>query len=398
MSAYIVGGMVRDIILKRPSTDLDITVEGDAVKVAGDYARAVGGMVKSVTKFGTCKVHGGPAGVVDFAATRTETYSRPGALPDVRPCPNIVRDLERRDFAVNAMAMSLSRKCCGVVLDPFDGWGDIKRKQLAVLHPESFSDDPTRILRGIRLAARYGYHFEKHTLGFLKQCVSGDCMLTISGKRVRRELQLIFAENEVVRGIRLLERYGVLRDIADVLGFGKEKVRRLTAVDRARQRIQEWAGGDDFDPGAFWFAYLCTGQKRSAVTRLAGYLNLDRRMKRACIWAACDLTGTVKRLSGLKPPIACEATGVLENLPVEWLALLYAASGKKGRGMIESFLKRWRHVKPILSGADLVALGIDPGPEVGEMLDRILSLKLEGKLPNRRSEAAFVKREAGVRS
>lgn len=398
MSAYIVGGMVRDIILKRPSTDLDVTVEGDALKVARDYARAVGGGVKGVTRFGTCKVEGGPAGVVDFAATRTETYSRPGALPDVRPCPDIVRDLERRDFAINAMAMSLSKKCCGVVLDPFDGWGDIGRKHLTLIHPESFTDDPTRILRGIRFAARYGYRFEKHTLSSLRACLAAGCMRTISGKRVRRELDLIFEEDEVAAGIRLLHRYGVLRAIDRSLAPDARRMRGLRAAGGAQRKFRELVGGDKLEPRVFWFGFLLMGRKGSTAERLAGHLNLDGRAKHTAVWAAREAAKVTRDLSSVRPPRACEARRLLAGLPLESLALLYAVSGKRGRGILESFITRWRHVKPLLSGADLIALGVKPGPAMGKMFAKILRLKLEGRLPNRRSEAAFVRREAGVRS
>jgi tRNA nucleotidyltransferase (CCA-adding enzyme) len=397
MSAFIVGGMVRDILLEYPSTDLDVTVEGDAVKVARDYARSVGGSVRGVTRFGTCKVEGGPAGVVDFAATRTETYPRPGALPDVKKCPDIILDLERRDFAVNAMAVSLSTGSYGLLIDPFDGLGDIERRQLAVLHPESFQDDPTRILRGVRFAARYGYGFEKHTLGFLRQCVAKGCMQTISGKRVRRELELVFCEEKVVKAIRLLEKHAFLRTIAKSLSFGAGKVKRLAAVDRVARRFCGWAESEEFDFATYWFGYLFAGQK-SAAERLAGYLNLDRKSRSVCHWAALEMDAAYRDLSGLKPSSPHGVRGLLNALPLESLALLYAFSGRRERGLIERFVTDWRHVEPVLTGADIVKLGIRQGPAVGRMLDKILELKLLGRLPTRRSEVAFVKREAGVRS
>ncbi len=396
MNAYIVGGMVRDLILGRPGTDVDITIEGDAIRVARDYAKAVGGRVKGVTRFGTCKVMGGPAGSVDFASTRTERYRRPGALPDIKVYPQIIVDLERRDFAINAMAIQLSSGAYGVLLDPFGGWGDLERGRLTVLHPESFSDDPTRALRGIRFAARYGFRFERHTLGFLKACVADGCMQTISGKRVRRELELIFTEDEVVAGIRLLERLAILRTIATSLGFDAKKMSRLATADRDGRRFCEWAGPGGFDPRTYWFGYLFMGQ-RSVATRLAVYLNLDRRTRRICIWAARDLGGKAKQLSKLKPPYAYEATRLLAALPPESLALLYTASGRRGRGIIETYVKTWRHVKPALTGADLVRLGMKPGPGVGKMLEDILELKFRGELPTRRAEEAFVRGRTGVK-
>jgi tRNA nucleotidyltransferase (CCA-adding enzyme) len=330
---------------------------------------------------------------VDFASTRTESYSRPGALPEVRVCSDIIVDLERRDFAVNAMAVGLSGRCYGVVVDPFGGAGDLERRQLAVLHPESFEDDPTRILRGVRFAARYGYRFEKHTLGFLKACVAGGCMQTVSGKRVRRELELIFAEENVVAAIRLLEKLQVLRTVDESLSFGAGKVRRLPAADAAARRF----GGDEFNPAAYWFGYLFAKQEWVA-DRLAGYLNLDRRTRSVCLWAAGSMGAASRELASLEAGDSYAVTRLLDSIAVESMALLYAFSRKRSRGLIEMYMTSWRHVRPRLTGADLVALGVKEGRAVGRLLEKIREMKLLGKLPSRRSEAAFVKKEAGVRS
>jgi tRNA nucleotidyltransferase (CCA-adding enzyme) len=387
MSAFIVGGMVRDLILRRPS------IEGNAVKVARDYAKAVGGRVKGVTRFGTCKVEGGPAGAVDFASTRTETYRRPGALPDVEVFPHIIVDLERRDFAVNAMAIQLSASTHGVLLDPFDGWGDVERGHLTVLHPESFTDDPTRVLRGVRFAARYGYRFEKHTRGWLEACVSGGSMKTVSGKRIRRELELIFAEEDAIGGMRLLDTYGVLEGIDRDLALGPAKRQRLAAAGRALSRFTGLTGGAEFDPRVYWFGYLFMGVEPGAITRLIRYFNLDKRFGATCRYMYPGLFDDWMALRLMDPPYAFEATGLLRALPPESLALLYFASDRRERGIIESYVKRWRHVKPLLTGADLIELGMKPGPAVGEMLDEILEAKLLGGLGTRRSELAFVARQ-----
>lgn len=397
MSAFIVGGIVRDMLIGYPNTDLDVTIEGDAVRIARDYAKSVGGSVRGITRFKTCKVEGGPAGVIDFASTRTEAYSRPGALPDVKPVADIISDLERRDFAVNAMAVGLTGACYGMLLDPFDGWGDLERGQLSVLHPESFRDDPTRILRGVRFAARYGYRFGRHTRGFIDECIAQGCMQTISGKRVRRELGLIFLEDNVVAAIRLIEKMGFLLTVAKSLGFDREKVRRLRAADRVARKLCGWAGRGEFDFAIYWFGYFFMG-RASEAERLALYLNLDRKTKKVCLWAASEIQGAAEDLSALKPGDAYGATRLLRALPFESLALLYFSSARRERGIIEKYMTKWRKVKPLLKGADLVALGIRQGPAVGRILDRILERKLAGKLTTRRSELAFARKEAGVRS
>ena len=391
MCAFLVGGTVRDIFLGYPVTDIDIAVMGDAVSVARDYARSVGGALKALTAFGTCKVEGGPVGVVDFAATRMEKYRRPGALPNVELFPHIIADLERRDFAINAMALCLSPGYYGELTDPFGGREDVFKKQLAVLHPGSFTDDPTRMLRGVRFAARYGYCFEKHTLRFLRDCIRRGCLGTVSGKRVRRELELIFSEESAPTAIRMLLDLGILGSMGGNLKTGAGVSRLLPAAVRTRGRFSEWAG-EAFDSTRFWFAYLFVGTKPSVARRLAAGFNLDRRTKEVSLWAGRDLCQTEKRLSRLKPPYAHAATRLFAGLPLEALALLYAGAGRKERDTIRKYVMTWRKVKPGLKGADLVALGMKPGPAVGRMLDEILELKLRGRLPTRRSELAFARK------
>ncbi len=391
--AFIVGGMVRDIILGYPCTDVDVTIEGDAAGVARDYAGAIGGVVRGVTEFGTCKVEGGPLGVVDFAATRTETYRCPGALPDVQVFPHIIMDLERRDFALNAMAVLLSARVYGCVIDPFGGCDDIRRRQLTVIHPESFVDDPTRVLRGVRFAARYGYRFETHTLRLLRECVRSGCMRTISGKRVGRELELIFSEDRAVSGIRLLERYGILKSVDRGLDLGGDKRRLLPAADRAQAQFRKWTEECEFDASLFWFGYLYMGRSRAAAKRLTSYFNLDRRVKQNCLWVSQHLSSMRMKVSRLRPPYAFKVTKFVRNLPLESLALVYATSGRRERNMIKRYVTRWRHVKPSVSGSDLAELGMKQGPAMGRLLERIHELKLLGELPTRRSELSFARKE-----
>jgi tRNA nucleotidyltransferase (CCA-adding enzyme) len=394
-----VGGMVRDVVLGRMSTDLDVVIEGDAAGVAKDYARAVGGAAGSVTAFGTSKVSGGPAGVVDFAATRTESYRRPGALPEVKVVTSVEEDLARRDFTINAMAMHISPRRYGDLLDPFDGLGDIGRGVLRVLHEQSFADDATRVLRGIRFCARYGYRFEQRTRRILNASLDAGCMATISGKRVRRELELIFTEENAAAGIRLLDRYGILGSIYEGLSLSPLKRKRLATAARALRSFTQWTGAGEVDARAFWFAYLFIGLEPGSVAFLIQHLNLDRRLRKTCRFVYPALFYNWVALRLLERPYAFKVTVLLRDQTLEALALLHCASDRRERRMVEMYVREWRHVKPLVRGSDLVALGVKPGPAVGRMLDRILDLKLRGKLPTRRSELAFARAEAdGVRS
>ena len=152
---YIVGGRVRDLLLERPAADLDLVVEGDALELVRALALDQGGEAIVHPRFGTATYRNGTLRF-DLATARTETYPRPGVLPDVRPSP-IEEDLARRDFTVNAMALRLSPPDAGTLLDRFGSRQDVEDGLIRVLHDDSFIDDPTRIMRAIRYEQRLGF-------------------------------------------------------------------------------------------------------------------------------------------------------------------------------------------------------------------------------------------------
>ena len=163
MSLYIVGGPVRDCLLRRTVTDLDLTTEGDALSLARVMARELGGAWKKFDRFGTAKLGlPGRDSPIDLATARTEMYARPGALPAVTR-GTIETDLIRRDFTINALAITLAPSRFGTLIDFFGGWEDLHNRVIRVLHPLSFVEDPTRIYRAIRLEQRLGFTVEEGT-------------------------------------------------------------------------------------------------------------------------------------------------------------------------------------------------------------------------------------------
>src|SRR3954447_10430159 len=153
--AWLVGGAVRDLLLGAASVDLDVAIEGDAREVARELAARLGGEAVEHERFGTATVRA-DALTVDLASPRRESYAHPGALPEVEPAP-LDEDLARRDFTVNAMAAALDSERLGELRDPHGGRGDLEAGVIRVLHPKSFIDDPTRLLRAVRYEARFGF-------------------------------------------------------------------------------------------------------------------------------------------------------------------------------------------------------------------------------------------------
>jgi len=207
--AYAVGGCVRDWLLGLNAIeDLDVTVEGSGIDVAGAAARALGGTVAVHQQFGTATVGlTQPVALrVDFATCRNETYAKPGAYPRVAP-GTLEEDLFRRDFAINAMAVALSPARFGQLVDPFHGAEDLARKRLRILHARSFLDDPSRILRGARLAHRFGLTWDPQTSRALQQALASGALGWLNAGRVRKELARMRQEPDgpgCLRALRVL--------------------------------------------------------------------------------------------------------------------------------------------------------------------------------------------------
>ena len=229
---YIVGGRVRDLLLERPAADLDLVVEGDALELVRALALDQGGEAVVHPRFGTATYRNGTLRF-DLATARTETYSRPGVLPDVRPGP-IEEDLARRDFTVNAMALRLSPPDAGTLLDRFGSRQDVEDGLIRVLHDGSFVDDPTRTMRAIRYEQRLGFEIEPSTLVLLSRDLH--LLPSVGVDRLRRELDLFLLEPAPELTLLRAESLGVLRTIDPALQPG---VGLSESFQSARRQLEQ---------------------------------------------------------------------------------------------------------------------------------------------------------------
>ena len=225
---YLVGGIVRDLLLGQANRafDLDIVVEGDAVRLAGEFAEKVGGRLIVHLMFNTAKIESGKW-TIDIAMARTETYARPGALPVVTS-GTLKTDLFRRDFTINAMAISLNPDNYGELIDLYGGLKDLNSKSIRVLHDKSFIDDATRIWRAVRYEQRLGFHIEPETLSLLKR--DSPLMKTVGGYRLRREMELVLKEKEPEKALLRADELGVLNALHPSLKVDDWLVSRFRAA------------------------------------------------------------------------------------------------------------------------------------------------------------------------
>jgi tRNA nucleotidyltransferase (CCA-adding enzyme) len=206
---YLVGGVVRDLLLGIPNLDLDFVVEGDAIELAKGLAQSTNGKLTTHPMFNTAKIGLGKQSI-DIAMARTETYAKPGALPIVKS-GTLKTDLFRRDFTINTMAINLSPTKYGELVDLYGGMDDLKNKLIRVLHEKSFIDDATRIWRAIRYEQRLGFKIEPETLKLLKRDVVQ--LKTVGGYRLRRELELALSEKEPEKILVRADKLGVLKEL-----------------------------------------------------------------------------------------------------------------------------------------------------------------------------------------
>lgn len=373
----LVGGAVRDLLLGGPVVDIDLAVEGDVDAVVS----RLGAEVRAHDRFGTATLVLAGA-QVDLAATRRERYVRPGALPDVEPA-SLEEDLGRRDFTVNAIAVPLTGEGRGAVLAVPEALEDLEHRRLRVLHDGSFEDDPTRLLRMARYAARLGFELEPATRQLVERAVAEGALSTVSGPRLGNELRLIATEPDPITPWDLLRDWGMDEAIAP--GFG---LRDPGLAARAVGMLPP-----DGAPEVVVLALAVAGMSSEGSAVL-----LDR------LGFPADLRDPVLRVAGRSAHVAevlttaqaaSEIARVIEEGRGEGTVELAAVAGALGpEGPARLWLERLRHVRLEIDGDDLVAEGIDQGPAIGVGLAAARAAALDGDAETRAEQLEVALRAA----
>ena len=329
--SYLVGGVVRDLLLGREVADLDVAIE-DGVEALSELP---GFSLEREGLFLTGRLEQGNV-KVDVAQTRAESYPAPGALPEVRPA-SITEDLARRDFTINAMALPLSED--GELLDPHGGLGDLRAGVLRVLHDGSFLDDPTRALRAARYAARFGFELEPETERALRDVD----VSTVSEDRIDNELRRIAAEDDPAAALRLIAEWGVMPSLDPQAADRVGEVTRLASAP----------------PWSEW---------------------VDRRL--ALMLAIVRPLPQIRELAAATPERPSEAV----RLAAAWDPAQLLVARALGAEWLDPYAAEWRQVGLEITGADLLAEGIPEGPAIGRGLEAALSGKLDGEVSGRDEE------------
>jgi tRNA nucleotidyltransferase (CCA-adding enzyme) len=368
-SLYLVGGTVRDALLGRALVDLDLVVEhASAEGLVSRLQRDLGGEMTFHASFGTSSLTLPSKLTVDVAGAREEFYQHPGALPDVTPS-SIRKDLARRDFTVNAMAVRLGPEPLALI-DPFDGLADLRRRTLRPLHPLSFVEDPTRILRGARLAARLGFGLAEAARAQARAALQPEVLGRLSRSRLRAELELTFAEQRVAPVLRMLDEldalevaYGLLCDLV------------------LAERLDQERGSSEVPDLAYLLALLLRNPAERASEHVERF-HWPRRV-----------------LSARERLARVEAD---DHVSEEWIEEADDSERAVARVLSPNLAARLKAFEELprrrkVRGRDVLELGLPPGPDVGEVLADVARARRHGRVKTFEDELELARRRVEER-
>jgi tRNA nucleotidyltransferase (CCA-adding enzyme) len=384
--AFLAGGVVRDLWrgASAAARDLDVVIEGDGPAVARALAAAVGGTLVEHERFLTASVDSPGHGRIDVVTARTERYERPGALPRVLP-GSIGQDLRRRDFTVNAMAIELGSGAFGL-LDPLGGVADLERRRLRILHPLSFVEDPTRMLRAARYAARLGLTADRWTMRCQALALRLAPYPALSPGRLAAELERLLAEPSAAAALDLAVRAGVPRLLDPRWRPSRPGGARLAGLDA----VLGWAATHRVaSPLIVAALALAAGQPPPVAAALPERLGLTgeplARVRRA-LDEGPRLAARVRAAT-----TASETARALRTAGGAALAALRLWDDPLVQERLEWWMREGRAVAPTLGGDDVIALGVPRGPAVSDVLEALRDARLDGRLVDRQDEIRYVR-------
>ncbi len=376
LELYVVGGVVRDLLLGRANFDLDLVVEGDAVKLAQELAKESQARLTVHPHFGTAKLSY-TSFSLDIATARRESYSHPGALPSIKS-GSLTDDLCRRDFSINAMALCLAPQRFGELIDLYHGKDDLDNRLIRILHPNSFIDDATRILRGLRYEQRLGFKLEPKTDELLRRDAA--MLDTISGDRLRHELELILKEDKPERVLKRAAELGVLTKLHPSLRGNGWLSNRFSHARQACKRTS---------PSPLYLCLLIYNLSEEENEQFLSRFNFQKRLAQA-MRHTLQLKTKLHTLANpqLKPSDIYQLLRSYTTQAIQ--ANVLAAESPVVSQHLQSYLARLRYVKPLLNGEDLKRMGVPQGTQMGAILDALHRAKLNGEVKTREEEERLV--------
>jgi tRNA nucleotidyltransferase (CCA-adding enzyme) len=391
---YVVGGFVRDLLLQRKVEDIDIVVEGDGIAFARYVAEKLNCRVNAHKKFGTAVIVFSEQVKVDVASARLEYYDFPAALPIVEKS-SIKRDLARRDFTINTLALSLNAETFGTMIDYFGAGRDLKDKTIRTIHNLSFVEDPTRIFRAIKFANRFGFEIGKVTANLIRNAIKVDCFKNLSGLRVLSELKQIFSEENPIPAIRTMTEYGLEKVIHPRLEITPITYQILESANKTLAWHDLLYVEETYPRWAVYFMVLLNRCTFRVSEQICDRLMIPAGERHLLLETRYKAENRLSFIESNHPVTRQELYWALINFNTAFILYIMALTKNEAvRKDISNFYTDYRHMKPRIRGKDLIRIGIKPGPAFTKIFNEVLNARLDGKLDTREKEAAFAREYA----
>ena len=376
LKSYLVGGMVRDLLLDFDNLDIDIVIENNAKQLAEALVKKFPNceLAAKHDRFHTAKVIfniNGKKIPIDLASTREETYEHPAALPTVS-VSDLKKDLYRRDFTINALAVSLLPENFGEVIDLFDGLIDLKEKKIRVLHALSFIDDPTRMIRAVRFACKLGFTIEENTNKVLKEAIESkqfnNLIEKIRGDRVRIEIRYLFNLSNTEDAVKVFFDSGIYRMISVDLKHCRNAINCISTNNGIRQWLIPFALTMENLPP----------DKQENILKDLQLTNEEIKI----IKDGFNVANKLKEKQTIDSIIIYQE---LKNLSIESVIIVQILT-QKINDLINEYLNKTSKIKLEITGQDLIIMGVKEGKMIGEILDKVLEMKIKNPNMNRNDE------------
>ncbi len=392
-NTFLVGGIVRDALLKIPNFDIDIVVEGDGIRFGRELSKKFNCKLETHQKFGTSVIVLEDGQHIDIATARVEYYKSPAALPTVES-GSIRQDLARRDFTINTMALSLNKKNFGEILDFFGGREDLKNKKVKVLHKMSFIEDPTRIFRAVRFEKRLGFKMDSQTEKLARTTIDMDIVSRLNGVRIRDELISIFNEDSALEAIKRLDELGALRKIGIKKRINSVFIKNVKKVLDCYGELSEfYAESSEIEEVKKWkllFILLLKGLKPNAIKKWCSEMKVRNKDANIILeshskWNMVkrELNNEIKKNSFLYESLR-KIPSELQIIACSWSDVHYKN--------VKRYLGSLRGIHLEVSGETLKKMGYRPSEKFRAVLEKLFEMKLDGKVKGREEEVSQLKK------
>ena len=394
---YLVGGAVRDVVSGMSIRDLDFTIEGNPARIVRELEKGGAKITREDESLRSAELV--LSGDVDasISAAREDIYARPGAKPETR-FSTIMEDLRRRDFSINAIAISLNPNSRGLLLDPTNGLADLERHEIRALSIHSFTNQPVRLLRALRYAARMGFKMESRTAEWFNLALERELQDTISQEDAGGEFRQVAREEKPAAVLKAWESHGLLAVVNPTLAKRHPDYDAINRIFRVREdMVSSGLRPRLFAPVTVAIlGRLKDGERKS----LLGRMSLPSSELHAVQDVEPEALKMVKLLSGPKTAAARDAYAFLEKAPLDLLAYILAESNNgKAVGKIRTYFNKWKPIRQALPGVatELEVLGMERGPKFDKVLEEFFQLQLLGRARKPEDHAKILRKLAGIK-